>query len=96
MEKNPFTLEMAHEFHRRLAAIVDAVQAGIWKGGLHDLLGYATDIGFGQERGLQTLILKIRSRSAYVRLKWDTILGDAPGDRQLVDEAIRSAIVELS
>ena len=79
-----------------MAAIIDAVQAGIWQTGLHDLLGYATDYAFGQERGLQTLVLKTRNRSAYVRLQWDTILGDTPADRQLVDDAIRSAINELA
>jgi hypothetical protein len=91
-----FTVEAAQEFHRRMAAIIDAVQAGIWQAGLHDLLGYATDYAFGQERGRQTLVLKTHNRSAYVRLQWDAILGDTPADRQLVDDAIRSAISELS
>ena len=94
---NPkFTVELAREFHRRMAAIIDAVQAGIWQSGLHHLLGYATDYAFGQERGRQTLVLKTPNRSAYVRLHWDTILGDTPADRQLVDDAIGSAISELS
>lgn len=79
-----------------MAAIIEAVQAGIWKAGLHDLLGYATDYAFGQERGQQTLVLKTRNRSAYVRLQWNTILGDIPADRQFVDDAIRSAINELT
>lgn len=79
-----------------MAAIVDAVQAGIWQAGRHDLLGYATDYAFGQERGLQTLVLKTRSRSVYVRLPWDTILGDLPADRELVDKAVESAINELA
>lgn len=79
-----------------MAAIVDAVQAGIWHAGLHDLLGYATDYAFGQERGQQTLVLKTRNRSAYVRLQWETILGEAPSDRQLMDDAIKSAIDELT
>ena len=96
MDKDPFTVEVAQEFHRRMAAIIDAVQAGIWQTGAHDLLGYATDYAFGQERGLQTLVLKTKSRSAYVRLKWDAILGDAPADRQVVDDAIKSAINELT
>lgn len=96
MENQQFTVEVAQEFHRRMAAIIDAVQAGIWQAGLHDLLGYATDYAFGQERGLQTLVLKTRNRSAYVRLAWDTILGDAPADREGVDSAIRSAIAELA
>jgi len=79
-----------------MAAIMEAVQAGIWEAGLHDLLGHATDYAFGQARGQQTLVLKTRNRSAYVRLQWDTILGDTPVDRQLVEDAIRSAINELS
>lgn len=79
-----------------MAAIVDAVQAGIWQAGLHDLLGYATDYAFGQERGLQTLVLKTRNRSAYVRLQWDTILGETPSDRQAMDDAIKRAINELT
>jgi hypothetical protein len=62
MDNHQFTLEEAQEFHRRMAAIIAAVQAGIWEAGQHNLLGYATDYAFGQERGLQTLILP-RSRS---------------------------------
>ena len=96
MDNQQFTVEVAQEFHRRMAAIIDAVQAGIWQAGVHGLLGYATDYAFGQTRGLQTLVLKTRNRSTYVRLQWDTILGDTPADRQLVDEAIRSAIRELA
>ncbi|SPE22502.1 hypothetical protein SBBP1_1670001 [Burkholderiales bacterium] len=95
MDNKQFTIEMTQEFHRRIAGTVEAVQAGIWKAGVHELLGYATDFGFGQQRGVQTLVLKTSRRSAHVRLNWDTILGDAPADRQLVDEAIRSAIIEL-
>jgi hypothetical protein len=96
MDNIQFTVEMAKEFHRRMAAIIDAVQAGIWQTGVHDLLGYATDYGFGQKRGLQTLVLKTGHRSAYVRLQWDTILGDTPADRQLVDDTIRAAINGLA
>lgn len=96
MDNQKFTVEVAQEFHRRMAAIIVAVQAGIWQTGLHDLLGYATDYAFGQERGLQTLVLKTRNRSAYVRLQWNTVLGDTPAERQLVDDAIRSAINELT
>lgn len=96
MDNHQFTVEVAQEFHRRMAAIIEAVQAGIWKAGLHDLLGYATDYAFGQERGQQTLVLKSRNRSTYVRLRWDTILGDTPADRQLVDDAIGRAINELT
>jgi hypothetical protein len=95
MDEDQFTIEKAHEFHRRMAAIVTAVQAGIWQSGRHELLGYDSDYGFGQQRGLQTLVLKTGHRSAYVRLDWNTILGDTPDDRQLVDEAIRRAIYAL-
>jgi hypothetical protein len=79
-----------------MAAIIDAVQAEVWKAGVHDLLGYATDYAFGQERGVQTLVLKTKHRSAYVRLQWDTIMGDADPDRLLVERAIKSAINELT
>ena len=90
-----FSYETTREFHRRMAAAVDAVQEGIWKAGVHDLLGYSTDYGFGQKHGVQTLVLKTRRRSAYLRLNWDTILSDAPADRLKMDEAIRSAVTEL-
>jgi hypothetical protein len=63
---------------------------------VHDLLGYATDYAFGQQRGLQTLVLKTKFRSAYVRLHWDSVMGDTDADRQLVDSKIKSAINELS
>ncbi len=96
MDNNRFTIEIAQEFHRRMAAIIDAVQAGVWESGVHDLLASATDYGVGQKRGVQTLALKTGHRSAYVRLHWDTILGDAPTDRQLVADAIGSAINELT
>jgi hypothetical protein len=96
MDVHRFSVETVQEFQRRMAAIIDAVQAGIWQTGVHDLLGYATDYAFGQDRGQQTLVLKTRNRSAYVRLQWNTILGDTAADRQLVDGAIRSAINELS
>jgi hypothetical protein len=79
-----------------MAAIIDAVQSEVWKAGVHDLLGYATDYAFGQERGVQTLVLKTKHRSAYVRLQWDTIMGDAEPDRLLVERAIKSAINELT
>ena len=96
MDNKQFTAETAQEFHRRMAAIIDAVQAGIWQTGVHALLGYATDYAFGQERGLQTLVLKTGNRSSYVRLQWDTILGDTHADRQRVDDVVRSAIKELT
>lgn len=89
------TIEVPREFHRRMAAIIDAVQAGIWQEGKHDLLGYATDYAFGDQRGLQTLVLKNKHRSAYVRLQWETVMGDGDGDLQRVQEAIKSAIIEL-
>ena len=95
-DKDPLSLDVPPEFHRRMAAIIDAVQGGIWDAGVHDLLGYATDFAFGQQRGLQTLVLKSRNRSAYVRLTWDTVMGDTEGDRHLVDAAIKSAIRELT
>jgi hypothetical protein len=79
-----------------MAAIIDAVQTGIWEAGVHDLLGYATDYAFGQQRGLQTLVLKTKLRSAYVRLHWNAVMGDTESDRQLVESAIKSAINELT
>jgi hypothetical protein len=94
-DKDPLSVEVPREFHRRMAAIIDAIQTGLWQAGVHDLLGYSTDYAFGQKRGLQTLVLKSKHRSAYVRLQWDTVMGDAAGDRQLVDDAIKSAIDQL-
>ena len=79
-----------------MAAIIEAVQSGIWEAGVHDLLGYATDYAFGDTRGLQTLVLKSRHRSAYVRLHWETIMGDAVADRQQVETAVTNAIHELT
>lgn len=96
MDNHQLTIEVAREFQRRMAAIIDAVQSGICAAGVMDLLGYATDYASSQERGQQTLVLKTRSRSSYLRLKWDTILGDSDEDRQRVDAAIRGAINELS
>ena len=95
METNPLTVDVPREFHRRMAAIIDAVQTGVWEEGVHDLLGYSTDYAFGQQRGLQTLVLKSKHRSAYVRLYWDTVMGDTAADRQLVDQGIKDAITEL-
>jgi len=95
-DKDPLTVDVPREFHRRMAAIIDAVQTGMWQAGVHDLLGYATDYAFGQQRGVQTLVLKSKHRSAYVRLHWDTVMGDADADRQLVGAAIRNAINELT
>ena len=95
IEKEPLTVDVPREFHRRMAAIIDAVQTGVWQEGVHDLLGYATDYAFGQQRGLQTLVLKSKHRSAYVRLYWDTVMGDTEADRQLVDQSIQGAIAEL-
>ena len=94
-DKDPLTVDVPREFHRRMAAIIDTVQTRIWEAGVHDLLGYATDYAFGQQRGLQTLVLKSKHRSAYVRLHWDTVMGDTDADRQLVDLSIKSAINEL-
>jgi hypothetical protein len=95
-EKDPLTVDVPREFHRRMAAIIEAVQTGIWQEGVHDLLGYATDYAFGDKRGLQTLVLKSKHRSAYVRLQWETIMSDTVADRQLVDNAIKNAIHELT
>jgi hypothetical protein len=96
IETDPVTVDVPLEFHRRMAAIIAAVQAGVWEKGIHDLLGYATDYAFGDRRGLQTLVLKSKHRSAYVRLQWETIMSDAVADRQLVDDAVKSAIQELT
>ena len=95
-DKDPLTVEVPREFHRRMAAVIEAVQTGIWQSGVHDLLGYATDYAFGDQRGLQTLVLKSKHRSAYVRLQWETIMGDTVADRQLIDDAIKNAIHELT
>jgi hypothetical protein len=96
VEKDPMTVDVPREFHRRMAAIIDAVQTAMWEAGVHDLLGYATDYAFGQQRGVQTLVLKSKYRSAYVRLHWDTVMGDTDADRQRVDAAIKGAINELT
>jgi hypothetical protein len=96
VEKEPLTLDVPREFHRRMAAVIDAVQTGMWQAGVHDLLGYATDFAFGQQRGVQTLVLKSKHRSAYVRLHWDTVMGDSEDLQQLVGVAIKSAINELT
>jgi hypothetical protein len=90
------TIDAVREFHRRMAAIVEAVQTGIWELGFHDLLGYATDYGFGQQRGVQTLVLKTKHKSSYVRLHWNTVMGDGPAQAQAIETAIRDAITELS
>ena len=96
MDNPQFTTQVALEFHRRVAAIIAAVQAGMGNNGVPELLGYATDFAVGEARGQQTLVLKSRRRSSYVRLHWEIILGDGPADRQLVDDAIQSAINELA
>ena len=96
IDKDPLTVDVPREFHRRMASIIDAAQTGMWEAGVHDLLGYATDYAFGQQRGVQTLVLKSKHRSAYVRLHWDTVMGDTDADRELVDMAIRNAIIELT
>lgn len=95
-DKAPLTIEVPRTFHRRIAAIIEAVQTGVWEAGVHDLLGYSTDFAFGQQRGLQTLVMKTRNRSAYVRLQWDTVMGDGDAERRAVEAAIKSAINELS
>ena len=89
------TLDVVREFHRRMAAMIEAVQTGIWEAGVHDLLGYSTDYAFGQQRGVQTLVLKSKHRSSYIRLDWDTVMGDGAADLQAVETTVRSAISEL-
>ena len=96
LQREAVTLDVVREFHRRMAAMIDAVQTGIWNRRLHHLLGYATDYGFGQQRGVQTLVLKTTNRSSYVRLDWDTVMGDGPVEKQAVAVAIAGAINELS
>lgn len=98
VDKEPVSVsvDVPREFHRRMAAIIETVQIGMWEAGVHNLLGYATDYAFGQERGLQTLVLKSKNRSAYVRLHWDTVMGNTDADRQAVNRAIKSAIHELT
>jgi hypothetical protein len=96
MAAPPVNIDTVLEFHRRMAGIVAAVQSAIWEKGVEELLGYATDFGLGQDRGVQTLVLKTRKRSAYVRLQWDAVMGDAPEDRQRLADAVRSAISELA
>lgn len=91
-----FSLEKTQEFHRRIAAIVADVQAGIWGKGTHDLVGYATDFGLGQRHGIQTLVLKTARKSAYVRLHWDLILGDSTADSDQRRIATQNAITELA
>ena len=41
IDKDPLTDDVPKDFHRRMAAIIEAVQIGMWAGGVHDLLGYA-------------------------------------------------------
>lgn len=89
------TLDVVREFHRRMAAMIDAVQTGLWEAGVHELLGYSTDYAFGQQRGVQTLVLKSRYRSSYVRLYWNTVMGNATADLQAVEASIENAIIEL-
>jgi hypothetical protein len=96
MTDDPLAVDVPREFQRRMAAIIEQVQVAIWERGVHDLLGYATDYAFGQQRGMQTLVLKSRNRSAYVRLNFDTVVGDTDADRAAVDAAVKSAIAELT
>ena len=66
MDKDPFTVDVAREFHRRMATIIDAVQTGIWEEGVHALLGYATDYAFGEKTGPTNASLEGQSQ---VRLR---------------------------
>lgn len=95
MQTESATLELALVFHRRIAAIVAAVQEGIWTVGRQELIGYDSDFGFGQKRGVQSLVLKTTHRSAYVRLDWNTLVGTSPDDQQRIDDSIRGAILAL-
>jgi hypothetical protein len=94
--EEPVPYESVQQFHRRISTVIEAVQAGIWQAGVHQVLGYATDFGFGRERGVQTLVLKTNHKSAYLRFAWDTVLSGSEADGRIIDEAIRSAIGELS
>ncbi len=47
MENNEFMVEMAQAFQRRMAAIVDAVQARVWQAGVHALLGSVPTMDLG-------------------------------------------------
>ena len=96
MTDDPLAVDVPREFQRRMAAIIEQVQVAIWARGVHDLLGYATDYAFGQQRGMQTLVLKSRNRSAYVRLNFDTVVGNTDADRAAVESAVNSAIAELT
>ena len=89
------TLDAVREFHRRMALMIEAVQTGIWERGFRGVLGYATDYAFGQDRGVQTLVLKTKLRSSYVRLHWDTVMGDGVADMEAVRTTIRNAVSEL-
>lgn len=89
-------MDVPREFHRRMAEMIDTVQTAIWQQGVHNLLGYATDFAFGQQRGMQTLVLKSRNRSAYIRLQWDTVMGNTAADRDAVNTAVANAIHELT
>jgi hypothetical protein len=92
----PGTADALREFHRRIAAVIDAVQSATFSAGMHDLLGYSTDFVPGGQQTVQTLVLKSKRRSAYVRLPWDTLMSDSDADRKSVQAAISSAIRELS
>ena len=90
------TIDVVREFHRRMAAMIETVQTGIWEQGIHELLGYATDYAFGQQRGVQTLVLKNKHRSSYVRLHWDTVMGNGAAELEAVERSLKDAIAELS
>lgn len=90
------TVDVVREFHRRMAAVIEAVQTGVWERGVHHMLGYATDYALGQDSGVQTLVLKTRHRSSYVRLQWNIVMGDGIDERQAVQTTINDAIRELS
>lgn len=96
MDTNALTIEVAQEFHRRVASIVDSVQVGIWKAGTRDLLGFDSDFGFGQQHGFQSLALKTSHRTTCLRLYWASVIGDSADDRECVEDAIERAIKALT
>ena len=84
------TLDIVRAFHRRMAAMIDAVRQGIRQEGAMTFSDTPTDYAFGQQRGVPTLVLKSKDRPSYVRLHWDTVMGDGAVDLQAVETTIRT------
>ena len=78
-----------------MAAIIDAVQNGIWQAGVHDLLGYRHGLRLWTATRPADSCAEEQYRSADVRLHWDTVMGDTVADRELVYQSIRNAIGQL-